>query len=74
MQRYSDMWVGTFQKIKNSNKGVHFINNSVKIKLNKSLNYEFNELCVSDGRGNPVAQQSGARDCNVQHDRVEPKI
>jgi len=31
----------------------------------------FGLYSVSDGNGNPIAKQRGARDCNEQHDRVE---
>ena len=29
---------------------------------------------MSDGSGNPLALRSGARDCNVKHDRVYEKL
>ena len=35
---------------------------------------KFTTSCVSDGNGNPIAEQRVARDYNEQHDRVEVKF
>jgi hypothetical protein len=61
MQRYSDKLVGKILKIKNPNKEEHFINNYIINNFRKTK-ILITKFCVSDGNGNPVAQQSGARD------------